>query len=371
MRRNVLGAALVALAAASAPCRAGEPFAFGVLTDLHAGTGTRDFGTPGFDDTLERLPDAPWAAAGREAVRKLNALKGRVKFVFVTGDLTDTAERSEFLAAKRILDELEMPYIPLMGNHDVWPFTGPKLDLDPIGGDEADAPEGDRYFEETFRDSFERAAAALPDLARAPRPTPSPKGKPVHFQNVAFTSGGYGFVGLDWNNRGHLPGGWEGAPANAQLFDFAGGTYRWLEGLIGSGWAARQKRVFLFQHHPFRSLVPDWAFTFSKAEKGRLRELLAKGPFWGVFAGHLHYAQAGPAFDEDPRPPKDPAGPALAELRDAAGSLADEPPALGPLRWTPGRDPRFQQVVTAAAATTAQVTVVEITEDGDVLVGRY
>ncbi|MGQ9589521.1 MAG: LamG-like jellyroll fold domain-containing protein [Planctomycetota bacterium] len=48
---------------------------------------------------------------------------GRVEFVIVVGDITQTGELSEFARARRILDTLSIPYAPLPGNHDVVPHV--------------------------------------------------------------------------------------------------------------------------------------------------------------------------------------------------------------------------------------------------------
>jgi len=55
----------------------------------------------------------------------------------ISGDIADSAEKSEMLKAKKILDKLKdpngdgnlkdgIPYIPVFGNHDVWPYTEEK-----------------------------------------------------------------------------------------------------------------------------------------------------------------------------------------------------------------------------------------------------
>jgi len=43
-----------------------------------------------------------------------------VRFAFVTGDLTDSGEPLEFDTVRRELDALNIPYFPIIGNHDIW-----------------------------------------------------------------------------------------------------------------------------------------------------------------------------------------------------------------------------------------------------------
>ena len=73
-----------------------------------------------------------------------------VNFVAVSGDLTDSGERSEFLKFKEIMSALDIPYIQLIGNHDVWPY---------VDGLVADRPNGDSVINELFDDVFEEAKA--------------------------------------------------------------------------------------------------------------------------------------------------------------------------------------------------------------------
>jgi predicted MPP superfamily phosphohydrolase len=114
----------------------GKSFRFVQLTDLHIGEGMGDYGTEGFDDTAPAGDIGVSAQRLREAVNWINANKDpqNIAFVMITGDITDSAERSEFLKAKEILDTLTVPYIPMPGNHDIWPYTA--------NGD-APAPVGD------------------------------------------------------------------------------------------------------------------------------------------------------------------------------------------------------------------------------------
>ncbi len=50
----------------------------------------------------------------REFIKKEN-----FKFILISGDLTQRAKKREFLAVKRYLDSLEVPYISVPGNHDI------------------------------------------------------------------------------------------------------------------------------------------------------------------------------------------------------------------------------------------------------------
>jgi len=96
-------------------------FRFATINDLHVGEAVAGLG-PGYDDPEEDGfswpdPDNPyWRFTNRAVVEELN--QRGVARVFVKGDITADAELEECEAAHDILDELEMPWHPLRGNHD-------------------------------------------------------------------------------------------------------------------------------------------------------------------------------------------------------------------------------------------------------------
>ena len=61
----------------------------------------------------------------RESVNQINQNINtyNIRFVVVLGDFTNSAELSELNKAKDILNELQVPWVPLIGNHDVWPYS--------------------------------------------------------------------------------------------------------------------------------------------------------------------------------------------------------------------------------------------------------
>lgn len=103
-------------------------YTFAVLSDLHIGTTETNAG-----------------GKARSAVAKINQLARDVstnlQAVFVTGDLTDSAMPSQYKTVRKILDQLVVPYFPIIGNHDLWAFNATWKDI---------SPTGDRLFTETF-----------------------------------------------------------------------------------------------------------------------------------------------------------------------------------------------------------------------------
>jgi hypothetical protein len=65
----------------------------------------------------------------RRTVARINGLQPPPAFVIVGGDVTASAQETEFAAVKTLLDTLAMPYIPVMGNHDVWSYDQARLRL--------------------------------------------------------------------------------------------------------------------------------------------------------------------------------------------------------------------------------------------------
>ena len=99
-------------------------WAFAVLTDLHIGREFGDYDGPGWNDSGTPVSgDA--AGYAQDAVNEINKLADsqNIAFVAVLGDITDQAELSELRAAKLIFDNLTVPWIPIIGNHDGWPMT--------------------------------------------------------------------------------------------------------------------------------------------------------------------------------------------------------------------------------------------------------
>src|SRR5579884_3340159 len=162
----------------SSPSTAPNPggWSFAVLADLHIGEGWPSYAGQEDEKT----------ARARSAVARINQVPD-LRFVLVAGDLTDSAEQTEFDEAKRILDGLRVPYHPVLGNHDIWPYTTTSEDPTPDGPDR---------FTRTFG----------------------------HDRNWALYEDGYVFFGLDWNSRQHATPGYGGVQPQADLGD----TLAWL-----------------------------------------------------------------------------------------------------------------------------------------------
>ena len=116
---------------------------FVFIADLRVGEGcaTADGGYQLNDTNCYSVQDL------RRTVQRINSLAEPPKFVIVGGDITSSAQETEFVAAKQMLDNLSMPYFPALGNHDMWSY-------DQIVGDRTATPQGDRLFSQQFADIF-------------------------------------------------------------------------------------------------------------------------------------------------------------------------------------------------------------------------
>ncbi len=228
----------------------GEPvhvFSFAVLADPHV---TND------GEHLDRLLTAvDWL--GEEAAER------QIELVLVVGDV---AWGDGMEVARSALDELPVPYVPLIGDNEIQ--VGQEEEYDAVFGPRFDG------LEPSFG-GFERAA--------------TPVWNPQHeqdswFQNLTFEHKGVTFVGLDWAHRttGSLVG------ESAELYDFEGGTWRhfvaWLDDLPDDGPA---EDVVLASHHPMH-FSPG---AFSSDELDRI--MAVTGPLtdrvFANFAGHYHF----------------------------------------------------------------------------------
>ncbi|NLO91736.1 MAG: hypothetical protein GX410_07075 [Elusimicrobia bacterium] len=258
-------------------------FSYVQLTDIHIGFGTTDYASPGYDDTLDGASEGKAERNLREAVEWINANreKLRIKFVAVTGDITHHAQRSEFLKAREILNGLSVPYVPIMGNHDVWPFSK--------GGDAAPGPFGDSYYKKTFSGEFARLASFFQDWTAVPCPEkPAEADSTARYclQNYAFRFGGYVFVMPDIIGRSRKPG--KGSPVEVDLFETGNGTLNWLKTYYAAS-NAPEKHLIVLAHYPLTEEEFGGERLFAPGQYAALSGMLAGGKKAGLWnSGHLH-----------------------------------------------------------------------------------
>lgn len=207
---------------------------FGILGDLHIGS--------------ERADEL-----ARAAIKDLNA--SGAELVIQMGDITDRGERGQFERAVNILEGLDMPWLTMMGNHDVFSFEEERLSgREYYGNSFGREPDGVMVEEKGFRfavlDSVEHGA--------------SPFG-PFDLVAGALQEGPGGAI-----VRGALS-----VPQHEILADVA---------------APGSPPAFVFLHHPPQPYTgfPPVLFGLRDADSGRLHAVADSGNVWGIFAGHTH-----------------------------------------------------------------------------------
>ena len=173
----------------------------------------------------------------KKAVEWINNQEG-VQFVASIGDLTDSGTSEQFREAREILDKLTKPFIPMMGNHDVWPYQRKKGEKKVIW--EAERPLTVSEFEAHFREwknspCFENFEA---------------QGKGL--QNYTFTVKEIRFVVVDNNNRRKAPFGLPGQVGLAKLYPE---SKEWLTNEV---LLSQEERIIILSHAPLaKSLLKD------------------------------------------------------------------------------------------------------------------
>jgi PKD repeat protein/predicted MPP superfamily phosphohydrolase len=218
-----------------------SPFSFAIITDLHIGRGYPDYDSSGFEDSdegedyylTERLKNVvQWIIDNRDNVQCENATCS-IKFLVVLGDIADSGEKSEFLKAKKILGRLNeygIPYVPVFGNHDVWPYTD---------FDEATTSLGENYFDEIFWSENATNTKLMKEILGFKRDESN-----KNYKNFAFSLGGINFIGLDFNSREKTKeGGVKGEAVNHSE------TINWLKEKLNE--FGRKESVIILSHEPF------------------------------------------------------------------------------------------------------------------------
>ena len=273
-----------------------KPFSFAIITDLHIGRGYEDYGSEGFDDLdegedyyltkrLEAVVD--WIIQNKDKIQCENATCS-IKFLAVLGDIADSGEKSEFKKAKKILDRLNdygIPYVPVFGNHDVWPYTD---------FEEATSTLGEDYFEEIFWDENATNTKLMKEILGIQRE------ENKKFKNFAFNFGGINFIGLDFNSREKVNCKPCGVKGEGVLHNE---TINWLKTKLNE-WQGREK-VIIFSHEPFAEPksriiyeiipIPQERGNFSNDEIAEIKNILVdyenkvKGQqILGNIGGHIH-----------------------------------------------------------------------------------
>lgn len=205
----LLVALLSLVSLAAAPCSTEPSFSIAIIADPHLA------GDPSYEAMLTKGVD--WINSNREAER--------IELVAVVGDIG--WPMSYLQKGKEILDRLNMPYLPLIGDNEIQ------------GGSQDD-------FQTVFAPQYEKLSTQLPNWKKAALPVIDPAtGKNLGLNNFSFDYKGLRLIGLDWASR--VIGGWESE--QAELWDIPGGTLGWLQSEIASSPTDRAENIVMLSHH--------------------------------------------------------------------------------------------------------------------------
>jgi 3',5'-cyclic AMP phosphodiesterase CpdA len=265
-------------------------FTFAQITDVHIGEGFYDYGTIGYkNDTFPTLDTSTPTVALENAISWINAnyIEKNIKFVIVSGDLTAKAQYSEFMKFKQIMSALHIPYVPMIGNHDVWQYI--KYNI------EESYATGDSLMNVIFADVFEQNKLFFDNWNDGTRTleTYNPETNLKHnFQNYSFEYDGFIFYALDFNPRYHVKKEEPGIGPEAQLYDYEVGTFRWFKQALENNPNKSKENICVISHHPpiDNILFVLSNFVFEYDEYDKLTNMLV--PYQNNLAlwlsGHIH-----------------------------------------------------------------------------------
>jgi predicted secreted protein len=262
---------------------------FAVITDIHMGYYWMDYGLYGWDDSggwnyplTDRLTTVVnWINSNKDS--------NNIRFVVVLGDISDSGEKSEFIKARDILNGLSVPYIPVIGNHDIWPYvqdqgntiywrdvrstTGRYPTISGYSGTAI----GDQYFNEVFWQQNSPNLEKLGMLFGSSFRRQSGAVEYEYIQNYVFTYEGIKFIALDFIDRNPAKVTQSsGAKLNTD-------TEWWLSVNLSPN-----EKTILLSHHPMFYDVLNTGFSISQAQ---LIGQIIKDSGAVVqknFAGHTH-----------------------------------------------------------------------------------
>jgi len=254
-----------------------EPFSFAIITDLHIGRHYQEE-YEGQDYYLtQRLRNViNWINQNKDKIQCGENATCSLKFLVILGDITENTSLAGFCKVKEILDQLQIPYVPVFGNHDV-------------GTDEeykqCSKWKGQDYFDQVFWSTSsipcERASSTknfelLSNELNFQRDETN-----KDYKNFSFSFGGINFIGLDFVSREPFMKFGKGVGADAVLNEINKG---WLEKKLeefGEG------PVILFAHHP---LTAKWGriYAFTSEELSELERIIKDKTVLFDFGGHIH-----------------------------------------------------------------------------------
>eukprot|EP00823_Brevimastigomonas_motovehiculus_P005021 TRINITY_DN3476_c0_g1_i1.p1 TRINITY_DN3476_c0_g1~~TRINITY_DN3476_c0_g1_i1.p1 ORF type:complete len:346 (-),score=93.91 TRINITY_DN3476_c0_g1_i1:421-1458(-) len=284
-------------------------YSFVVITDTHIGHqidgayhGEDTTDTKNLEATVEKINTLISSSSLSPSVSSSSSLSA-IDFAVVLGDLSDKAQNSQFEKARDILSKLKVPYLPLLGNHDVYQVVGKTRD--PL-------PDGDHRFYSIFQSTFSSFTRGKIIALTGNQAVKNSEVNNTnsYFQNWAMEKEGVLYLALDWVSRKTGP---VRADSHAELHNFLNGTYNWLDSFLSSLnndlSSPPFRSVVLMQHHPTHCFpLIAWWMCFNDDQLVAIQTLIKKHvgrgrlpalPQWQYsLVGHLHAWKEDKAFEK-------------------------------------------------------------------------
>jgi len=201
----------------------------------------------------------------RAAINDIN--NSGAELTIQLGDITDHGNPGEFALARRVMDELTMPWEVIVGNHDMY-----STDDETLAGRALFAEHFGRSADGLLLEHHGHRFALLDTAEEVASPF-----APYSLVTGQFLSGNGGAI-----VRGALT-----TPQHDIIAEVA---------------APGAPPAFVFLHHPTQPFTsfPPIVFGLRDADSGRLHALSDSGNVWGIFAGHTHRNKVSGRFGRVP-----------------------------------------------------------------------
>jgi len=252
-----------------------ESFSFAIITDLHIGRHYQEEYEGQEYYLTQRLRNVvKWINENKDEIKCGENETCPIKFIAILGDITENTPLAGFCKAKEILDELEIPYVPVFGNHDV----GTDKEYE-----QCSKWKGQDYFDEVFwsmNPPCENASSSKNFELLLKELNFQRDGLHKDYKNFSFSFGGINFIGLDFNSREHFMKIGPGVGSDAVLNRT---NKEWLEKKLEE---FKGEPIILLAHHP---LIFDPINAFSFTEFPQLENLIKNNNMlFFDFGGHIH-----------------------------------------------------------------------------------
>jgi parallel beta-helix repeat protein len=252
-----------------------EPFSFAIITDVHIGRHYQEEYEGQEYYLTQRLKNViNWINQNKDKIQCGENVTCPLKFLVILGDITENTSLIGFCKVKEILDQLQIPYVPVFGNHDV-------------GTDQEYARfsrwKGQDYFDQVFWSknsiSCQNATSTKNFELLLNELNFQRDEMNKDYKNFSLSFSGINFIGLDFVSREPFMKFGKGVGADAALTET---TKKWLEKKLEE---FKGEPVILLAHHP---LIFDPINSFSMSTFSKIKAIILNNSVLFDFGGHIH-----------------------------------------------------------------------------------